>query len=329
LIERQFLALGYALAIALVITGPAGAATINVGYDCSYKSIQEAIDAATPGDTLLIHNGVYRENVRVHKRLALKGMGKTVIDACGTGTALTVYGNGSRIEDLAETNSCPWPQAGLMVMSENVTILNNSVRGCLYGISLLKSRNVTIKDCEAENNLVGICLVACEDSIVRDSKACNNSIFGIVYLASEGNTIADNTARGNYIGIRLWSCINNSICRNTARDNNRAGIYLSRSRHNILFHNLLVDNREFDAFDAGTDLWDNRTISNYRSISPNSHSPEEGRLVKDRLVKDSLKNGSGPDNKGFVSKGIVSVSEGKGISESIKWWYQGRNEVIF
>jgi pectin methylesterase-like acyl-CoA thioesterase len=63
----------------LIITGvvilatslPIGAATRCVnsgGTGGCYSSIQRAIDAAAPGDTILIGKGIYTENVVVTKR---------------------------------------------------------------------------------------------------------------------------------------------------------------------------------------------------------------------------------------------------------------------
>jgi len=56
-----------------------------------YKTIQRAIDAASPGDTVLVGPGVYRENLVVRKTVSLigtAGAAKTVIDAGGKDIAL-------------------------------------------------------------------------------------------------------------------------------------------------------------------------------------------------------------------------------------------------
>lgn len=64
--------------ILATVSFPASAAEMNVPKD--YKSIQAAIDAAQPGDTVLVDAGTYRENVRLKQRVTLKSAGD---DAAG------------------------------------------------------------------------------------------------------------------------------------------------------------------------------------------------------------------------------------------------------
>ncbi len=56
-----------------------------------YKTIQRAIDAASPGDTVLVGPGTYKENLIVRKTVSLigtAGAAKTVVDAGGKEIAL-------------------------------------------------------------------------------------------------------------------------------------------------------------------------------------------------------------------------------------------------
>ncbi len=72
----------YILAI-LVNTGFAGAATLNVGKGQAYASIQSAVEAANPGDTVVVNDGIYNENVLIKKNditLIGKNREKTIID---------------------------------------------------------------------------------------------------------------------------------------------------------------------------------------------------------------------------------------------------------
>ena len=59
-------------------------------------TIQEAIDAASDGDQILVEEGVYYENVMIDKGISLVGANRenTILDAGGVGSALT-FANGS------------------------------------------------------------------------------------------------------------------------------------------------------------------------------------------------------------------------------------------
>ena len=46
-----------------------------------YSSIQDAINAANSGDTILVQSGTYSENVNVNKKLILRGIGNPVVNA--------------------------------------------------------------------------------------------------------------------------------------------------------------------------------------------------------------------------------------------------------
>ncbi len=52
------------------------AGTLEVGAnDPEFSSIQKAINSAKPGDTLLLKEGTYKENLKIEKDLTLKEKG--------------------------------------------------------------------------------------------------------------------------------------------------------------------------------------------------------------------------------------------------------------
>ena len=100
------------LAVALLLAGLAQGTTWTVSPG---ESIQAAIDAASPGDTILVESGIYRENVNVTKALILKGIGMPVVDANESGNAITLSAGGVWLEGFVATNS----SVGIKVGSSN------------------------------------------------------------------------------------------------------------------------------------------------------------------------------------------------------------------
>ena len=90
-----------ALSAALVAgtTGAAAAAELCVnpqGSNGCYSSINAAIAAAAPGDTIRVGQGTYKEHLVINKPLSLIGFNaaNTMIDASGPGNGTGIYVDG-------------------------------------------------------------------------------------------------------------------------------------------------------------------------------------------------------------------------------------------
>ncbi len=60
------------------------------GPGIDFTRIQDAVNAASNGDTIIVYNGTYFENVVVNKQLTLKGIDMPSVDAGGDGNAITI-----------------------------------------------------------------------------------------------------------------------------------------------------------------------------------------------------------------------------------------------
>jgi parallel beta-helix repeat protein len=79
--------------VGVVLAGPAVAATIQVPKD--YETIQEAVDAAENGDTILVKKATYAEIVVIKgfEGLTLIGKGRPTIDGGNEGIPLSILGS--------------------------------------------------------------------------------------------------------------------------------------------------------------------------------------------------------------------------------------------
>jgi nitrous oxidase accessory protein NosD len=78
---RKVLIFAVLIATFVFVSVRCASATIYVGHG---ESIQDAVDAANPGDTIIVRDGTYTENVDINKRLTIQsenGSASTIVQA--------------------------------------------------------------------------------------------------------------------------------------------------------------------------------------------------------------------------------------------------------
>ncbi|MFQ6060082.1 MAG: nitrous oxide reductase family maturation protein NosD [Thermoplasmata archaeon] len=97
--------------------------TVDDDGPADFKTIQEAIDAANPGDTIFVYAGTYPEHVIVNKTVTLKGEDQELVIVTGEGTG-TVF----------------------LVTADSVSISHFTVRDGEYGIFSDKTDALEVKN---------------------------------------------------------------------------------------------------------------------------------------------------------------------------------------
>lgn len=209
--------------LALLSTA-ANAAAITVGPEgCDHSSLQAAIDAASPGDSIEVSDGIYFEIVDLNKPLTLRGIdtgeGRPVLDAGGEGPAIIISASGVIIEGLDVVNSS---DSGILIHSDDNVISGVSANG---------------------NGYVGIRLEGANNNTVTDNDVNHNGAAGIGLEDSRYNKILFNTARGNAdTGIELEDSSENLIESNSISDSGNDGIELKGSKNNRILANYVTGN---------------------------------------------------------------------------------------
>lgn len=199
-----------------------------------FDSIQEAINAANPGDTIQVRTGTYYEPIAINKAILLIGENRnaTIIDGNGTGTVVLISANNINVTNFTVRNAGrnwgPPPGTG-------------------YPDSCILGSGVT--HVNVENNALSgaaVCVWFAYSSFVN---ACNNIVFNATYAGIIGYTSSNITIYHNLVnncglmGIHLDdNCNDCKIATNTVT-NNLEGIELEReSASNLVKENHLINN---------------------------------------------------------------------------------------
>lgn len=204
----------------IIYTGTAGAAAITVDDSggANYMKVQDAINAASPGDTILVYSGTYNESVWVNKQLTLKGVdnggGKPVIETpmdinVGLGADGIILDGFKLIN--GKSPFFPLEGTGIWVSSNSNVIINNTILNNEYaGIVMIYVRNNTISNNIISNNgQFGMHLYRENDNRIYNN-IFNNSLNVMTWSTPGGSwntarTAGANIVEGPYIGGNFWA----------------------------------------------------------------------------------------------------------------------------
>jgi parallel beta-helix repeat protein len=233
-------------------TNPAKSqSTITVPDD--YPTIQDAINAATDGDTVFVRNGTYSNDIIVSKPLLLVGEAPDSTIINGT---VSIESNNVEIGKLCV-------EGGQGIILENVKgcVINDTIsRGShSFGVALLNTSDSQISFCKMYSNYYdGICL----DHISNNNTISYNDIHdvnrdGIGVGQSTLNTIEANRIVNVGTGLHMYYSDGNTV-----RENNvtscYTGIWVEHSTLNKLYHNSFADNTVSTSVpDSANNVWDN------------------------------------------------------------------------
>lgn len=204
--------------LGLLLAGGSGAATITVNASggADFTRIQDAINAASNGDKIMVGTGIYNENVDVNKQLLLKGVdtgnGKPVVDAGKKGDAITLSADWITLEGFNATNASSW-YSGIMINSNHSIVIGNDVSRNNQGIFLYYSNNNNISANNATSNGAGFFLYSSTNNTLHDNNACNNIyaiyLFSNTYDVPTSNNTIYNNFFNNSNGLGLIGTNNN------------------------------------------------------------------------------------------------------------------------
>jgi len=166
--------------------------TIGTGTtDNPWRTIQYAVDNTTvsAGDTIIVRDGTYNENVNVDKRLTIKSE---------NGSA-NCFVNASASTDHVFDVTVDWVNISGFTVTNATGITPDQPSGIfLYGVD-----HCNISDNNVSDNYLGIKLSLSNNNSISNNAVSNNT-RGIYLYASSTNNLTNNTANSNTHGIYLW-----------------------------------------------------------------------------------------------------------------------------
>ncbi len=212
------------------------AATLHVGPGQSYTTIQGAISASSPGDTIYVDGGHYTEIVNANKPVTLIGIVNgagylPVIDAAGHGgNAVNITASGVTLDGFTIQGATAG--AGVFIDGSDILLKNLNVQSNAEGILANASENVQIAHCSFSDNAADIVAIPGNDHLtIRDCTIRNSTGgYSILLLETEYVTI-ENVAMEN-VNAGIFSILSNhTTCSKVSITNCGMGI-LAQFGHN-------------------------------------------------------------------------------------------------
>lgn len=187
--------------------------------------LQDAINAAEPGDTLRLNDGLYEGNIIVDKPLTIIGKGENAVI------------RGDRKSSV------------IKVTAKNVKLINLNIEGSGTsqmnldaGISCAKGNNILVEKNRFKDVLFGIELSECNQAVIRDNNITSKEGFDV---PRRGDAVRawyshENLIERNYVynsrDIVAWFSSNNVIRKNYGQ-NNRYAVHTMYSAGNLIEDN--------------------------------------------------------------------------------------------
>ena len=254
-------------------------ATARVG-DRTFDSAQAAVDAAEPGETVVL-DGRFDERVTVNEsNVTLTTEQGAVLDGGGEGRVLTIAGGNVTVEGLWISNSgydSGAEDAGVFLEAsadrttlrelylseitfgvwidgaDEVTVADNRIEGREdverrtdrgNGIQLWETEDTVIRGNEITDVRDGI-YYSWASSVVSEDNTMWDNRYGVHFMYSDDNRLANNTAVDNDVGYALMVSDGLIVENNTAARNagtSGHGILLKDIERSTLRGNVLIEN---------------------------------------------------------------------------------------
>jgi parallel beta-helix repeat protein len=236
---------------ALVIGAPlAQSAQLVVGPGAEFEEIQEAVDAASPGDKILVHTGTYSPVVIATDDLVIAAASPKslpIVDADGSRVAVELSASGVEIRGIQAQNAFGDNdnEYGFLVTGDDNRLIGNTAVNNIHGFGLESADGNTLVRNVSKGNITGFETILSSGNHFKENTANGNEYIGFIEVACDGNRYVNNTADHGTVGFFLPETSNATLIGNGATGNEVDGCNIVFTTGVTLIANDFSDNGRY------------------------------------------------------------------------------------
>jgi len=244
-----------------------------------YKSIQDAIDLASTGDTIYVFGGTYDETIIIDKKLNLWGSIDGIPSIIDTREdkryTVEIRADYAKFQEFTvsdEQNRKSSPIGALVaVRALNVIVEGNNLNNTTsYGVYLDGAGDGSVVVGNSINNVNhGIHISESNTIDIISNQISDCMTYGIHISGSTNSRLYDNNITTSNTGVAVVSSPAINITNNTIKLSDYAGLHIEDSTGAIIRHNTIEDNIGVGLYldTAGAMIYSNQFNANERGIT--------------------------------------------------------------
>lgn len=223
-------------------------ATLYVGGSGpgNYTRIQDAINASTDGDSIVVYNGTYYESVLINKSLHLVGIGNPLIHTTYSTqiTSVTVTADGCSLSNFSLiAEGSLW---GIRFASDNNSIHNWTILESTRDLDVVSSSYNRISNNNFHGGWIGLVLANSSYNIITNNSV-RSHVYGEIRIedGSHYNYVSNNECSYSDITegiVNSGGSSHNVIQGNTVSSNRHGGILIYSGENLTIVDNTLINN---------------------------------------------------------------------------------------
>ncbi|HET7405367.1 MAG TPA: NosD domain-containing protein [Candidatus Bathyarchaeia archaeon] len=308
----------------MIVTGNPG--VIQVPRD--YGTIQAAVNAASPGDTIVVSasGSPYAGNITISKSLTLMGASpsSTVIDAGNIGPGVLINATSDvQVSGFKIINADTFDSGVEILSSSNVQIRGNIINTTVTypgnGVLVQDSNLVTLKNNTITRGIYGVLVKGGFSNTIQSNVIYGNSAVDVHLNDTAGSIVNDNVLRMSNRGLDVWfGSGGNSITLNTMANNTLAGLWIISSNNNQIVANNIDWN---NASSGSLGIYLQSTAGNLFYYNNIRHNSVQMFGVYDSDMGDNVWNDQGTNPRGnFWSNYLGADNDTDGVGDTMIPW---------